>query len=133
MEKNNGFTLVELLVTIALIATLSVVVGLSVNNLLASQDHKDYDAFKKDVEDAACVFVQSDSRTSETCPAGGSSCHIMFSDLIKYGLIRKTMQNPMTDEAVIDDTESYIDVTYVNGEKFCKLVDKKCDDEYCKE
>ncbi len=133
MKNRNGFTLIELLVTIALIATLSIVVGVSVNNLLEDQNHKDYDAFKKDVEDAACVFVQSESRTSETCPKGGDSCHIMFSDLIKYGLIRKTMQNPMTDEAVIDDTESYIDVTYINGEKYCKLVDNKCTDEYCQE
>ena len=131
MKNRNGFTLVELLVTIALIGTLSVVVGVSVGNLITNQKYRSYDDFVQDLEEAACVFVQNDNRTSELCQAYNSLCQVKLADLIKNGLIKKTMENPMTEKSVEEDTLSYVQVTYSDGERFCHFVDRDCTDEYC--
>ena len=128
MNNRKGFTLIELLVTVALIGTIGVIVGVSVNSLMANQKQKSYDEFVANLEEAACVLVQSDSRTEETCPSGANNCKIYLQDLIKYGLVKKTTDNPMTEKSIDEDTTSYVEVTITNGERICKFVDTVCTD-----
>ena len=127
MKDNKGFTLVELLVTIALIGTISVIVGVSVNNLLTNQRHRQYDDFVNEMERAGCVYAEDEARMLEVVDN-----KITNANLIKYGLIKKTMDNPITKLKAMDDDESYVEVTIVNNERICKFVDMKCNDGYCK-
>lgn len=127
MKDNKGFTLVELLVTIALIGAISVIVGVSVDNLLTNQRHRQYDDFVNEMERAACVYAEDEARMLEVVDN-----KITNANLIKYGLIKKTMDNPITKVKAMDDDESYVQVTIDNNERICKYVDMKCDDNYCK-
>lgn len=133
MNNKKGFTLIELLVTVALIAIISIVVGVSVGNLITNQKHKSYDNFVKKMEDAACVFMQNDNRTEGLCQAYNGLCDIHFKDLINGGLVKKSDENPMTGEKIETDYDSYIHVEYIDGERICKFVDMKCTDAYCQE
>lgn len=121
--KNKGFTLVELLATIALIAALGIVVGFSVTNLLKGQKEKRYNEYKKTLEDAACVFAQNDNRTESICKEINALCNIYFSNLIEKGLIKKTLVNPITGKSVEEDKKSYVQVTYINGERKCQYTE----------
>lgn len=135
MKNRNGFTLVELLVTVALIGAVSVVVGFSVNRLLYNQKKNDYDDFKKTVEDAGCVFAQDDNRTENLCSEENfeTLCNIPFEDLINAGALKKTLTNPFNDKKPIsDDIDSYVHVSYVDGKRICEFIDCVCQDEYCK-
>lgn len=131
MKDKNGFTLVELLVTIALIGTISIVVGVSINSLNKNQSHKSYDDFVKTMEDAGCVFAQHDNRTKEICYTYPNLCNIKNAELISSGLIRKTLENPLSKKTVEQDTTSYVKITYQNGERICKFIDNDCQDDYC--
>ncbi len=133
MNNRKGFTLIELLVTVALIGSMSIVVGVSVTSLLNNQKQKRYDEFVEQMEDAGCVFAQNDNRTEAICEAFPTSCQIKLGDLIDYGLIKRTIQNPMTKKDVSEDNKSYVLVTYKDGEKFCKFQDLTCEDKYCKD
>ncbi len=128
MNNRKGFTLIELLVTVALIGTIGVIVGVSVNSLMDNQKKKSYDEFVANLEQAACVLVQSDSRSEETCASGVNNCKVYLKDLIKYGLVKKTTDNPMTEKSISEDTTSYVQVTITNGERNCKFVDTVCTD-----
>ena len=129
MKNNKGFTLVELLATIALIGALGIVVGFSVTNLLNSQKEKRYAEYQKTLEDAACVFAQNDNRTEGICDAFEPLCKIYFENLIEKGLIKKTLTNPMTDQTVAEDTKSYVQVSYTNGERKCEYKEVTTEEE----
>lgn len=133
MKDKRAFTLIELLVTVALIAIISIAVGVSVGNLMTKQKHKNYDKFVENMEEAACVFMQNDNRTEGLCQAYTSLCDIHFKDLINSGLVKKNEENPMTGETVANDYDSYVHVEYVDGERICTFVDRKCTDAYCQE
>lgn len=125
MKDNKGFTLIELIVTIGLIGLLGIVVGFSVTNLLNGQKEKRYQEYVKTIEEAACVFAQSDKRTEGICEDFPKACNIKFSNLIDNGLIKKTLVNPNTEKSVVEDTKSYVVVSYTNGERKCEYKEVK--------
>ena len=63
--KNNGFTLVELIITITLIAIISVTIGVSMTGMLGRQDEKEIEEYIKTIEEAACVFAEIDDPTTK--------------------------------------------------------------------
>lgn len=120
MNKNNGFTLVELIVTIALLATLSVVVGLSVSNMFNNQTDKQYEDYKKDLENAACVYAEHNDLNATVCATNNEACTIKFSALISAGLISKNLTNPNTGKKVAEDTNSFVKIRWLDKEKKCE-------------
>ena len=62
--KNKGFTLVELIITITLIAIISVSIGVSVTGLLSRQEDDQAEEFKKTISDAACVYAELNNITT---------------------------------------------------------------------
>ena len=80
MKKNNskGFTLTELLVTIALIGVVSTIAFSAIGNLQSSNQNKKYESFAKVLENAAKLYVDSNSDEINECKK------IYYSDLKKY-------------------------------------------------
>lgn len=111
MKNNKGFTLIELIITIALIAALSVVVGLNVMNTMDTQEKKQITEYKEKLENAACVYIESVGNRSITS--------VTIQQLIDKGLIGKDLQNPETKKPVTDDSH-VIKITWTNGKKSCK-------------
>jgi len=100
----------EMLVTVALLALLSIVVGVSMTGMFSRQELKKFEEYKTTLENAACVYAQS--------YCGTNNCSITTPSLITAGMIRKNLTNPITGESVEKDT-SVIRVTYSNGERIC--------------
>ena len=122
MKKNNGFTLVELIVTIAILAALSVTIGMSITNMMGKQSDKKYQQYIDLLQDAACAYAE----TSSDCNL--KACNVTFKTLVEKGLIDKDLTNPSKDKnpsqkTVSDFPTKYVQVTWTNGEKKCTYKD----------
>ena len=111
--KNKGFTLVELIITITLIAIISVSIGVSVTGLLSRQEDDQAEEFKKTISDAACVYAELNNITTTDT--------ITVQELIDAGLISRDLTNPLNDESIMDEKYlvSNVTITWDNGLKTC--------------
>lgn len=105
--KKNGFTLIELIVTIGLLGLVGVVISVNTINLINKQKVKKEEEFKEVIEEAACTYViLSDTSWSGTVVEGIK--------LVERGLI---------DEVVngynVGDYTVKIEIN--NGERKCTL------------
>lgn len=105
--NKKGFTLVELLATIAILVLMSVIIGVNITSILRSTEKNEEEFDKKQIEKAACVYVDSDGLcTSKNCDS-----NVTIKILIEKGLL---------DEEVYRDKTGTITVTRNNGLKECE-------------
>lgn len=119
MKNNNGFTLIELIVTVALLAVLSVVVGLSVTNMMDGQKEKQYEEYVSTLEEAGCVYAEHNKLTASVCSSSPASCKVKLNSLISAGLVKKDLTNPNNKKLISQNTTSYIQISWSNNEKKC--------------
>lgn len=112
--KKNGFTLVELLVTITLLAIMSVVVGVSMSGMLQRQNEKSIEEYREKLENNACVYYEThpDKFTWD-----GTDYSISKDALIRASLIDKDLKSP---ESIASGKREYIAVSTSNYQKKCK-------------
>ena len=111
--KKNGFTLIEILVVIALLAAVSVTVGVNMSGMNERQKEKQIKEYEKTLENAACVYAETNNITKNS--------EVTVSSLINAGLISKTLKNPETNENVSNDGNKVILINWENNEKKCSL------------
>ncbi len=121
--NDKGFTLIEMLVTIALLAAISVTVGVSMSGMLTRQDDKDFREFQNNLLNAACLYAELNDIVDD-----GSI--VKASQLVEVGYIKKTNKNPNTDMTLEEYMNNGRDIEIVinwddEGEKTCEC---KCDD-----
>ena len=124
-NKKNGFTLVELIATIALIAIVATIILFNLVGIKGNEDNRYAERFKKDVEEAACSYINRKENTKmrEACLAGnrnneikdecnkitfnGNQCEISVKDLADpcIGLIDSDRTNPSTNKVVTAITD----------------------------
>ncbi len=122
--NNKGFTLIELIIVIALLGALSVVVGLNVNNTLNKQKDKEKNEYREKIEKAACVYADTKIDIKTCSP----NCIIKVNTLINEGLIDKNIKNQFNKDksnpnTVLNDP-SEVKVYLNNNEKICEYIDK---------
>lgn len=105
--NKKGFTLVELMATIAILVLMSVIIGVNITSILRSTEKSEEDFNKEQIEKAACVYVDSD----EFCPAKDCDDKVTINKLIETGLL---------DENVYKNETGNITVTRNDGLKECK-------------
>lgn len=113
--NKKGFTLVEMLVVVGLIAILSTVVGVNVVGMLNDQRTNEQNAFKKKIEDAACIYADLSANKSR-CTSG---CNLTIGDLISSGLIAEDLMDSKNGVIVGSEKNKSITIIYPNGEKTC--------------
>lgn len=93
-RNKRGFTLIEMLVVIAVIAALSVAIGVSSSQMMASSTENNYEETYKEIIKNAKIYVEIDNNHKLT---NNTSTSFTLNDLIVKGLqdekILKT-QNP---------------------------------------
>lgn len=129
--NSKGFTLVELVVAIGLLALLGTIIASNMVGMQSRQLAANYEAYKEQLENAACFFLDSKYLSygdavyklgneyvikKEECME--SECYISAVSLINYGFIDKDLENPATGLSVAGD--ELIKIYFDAGVKTCK-------------
>ena len=118
MEKRRiiTFSILTLLiiVVIALLAAISVTVGVSMTGLFGKEEDKKYNAYKTEIENAACLYVEINNiTTAET---------INKETIVRAGLIKKDLKNPKNNKTILEDSTIIgVKVSWKNNEKKCSI------------
>lgn len=123
MKSNKGFTLVEIIVTIGIMALIGIVIANNMTGLLSEQNDEEYESFKKELENSACIYVETDWSldTRNSCKRS-NNCTITVDELIKSGLIDEETKDPSTGEAILENSEKYsVTIRWNDGVKTCTI------------
>lgn len=109
--NKKGFTLVELLATIAILVLMSVIIGVNITSILRSTEKQNNDFDKKQIEKAACVYVDSD----ELCPNKDCDENVTIDVLINQGLLDEEVYASIREKKVsVSRDEGLKKCTYNN-------------------
>ena len=114
--KNNkkGFTLLELVIAIGLLALFAVFIGVSLNRTFKKQKENDYNNFIKKIVASANLYVSNEGSIINSLSSDKGYVIIKAKDLINKGLLSENTINPKTNEKV--DPNDEIKVSYdANG------------------
>lgn len=117
MNSKNGFTLIELIAAIAILAILSTLIVIGLDNMIDSKDSKVCNEYKKQVENAACVYVDSSAYSLNKDRCKSTSCSITIDELISAGLLSDDKDLPC------DRNYTHVIVTWHDGVKTCTSVE----------
>lgn len=122
---NKGFTFMELLIVIALLAVIAVIISTNMVGLQGKQTEKEYKNYVDKLETAACTYFEKNEYATgkQECRNNPSSnyCKITIDTLISKGLIAEDLYNPKEGKDVIEFKDDYVLISYIDGEKTCEL------------
>ena len=110
MKNKKGFTLVEILVSIGLLALLGSVIAISLNRVFKDNKEKHYNEYVEKIKSSAMLFVNNTVDIINDLNDNSFKI-ITIGDLIDNGYVNDTLVNPNTDEKV--GTEEKIQVEQV--------------------
>lgn len=122
----KGFTLVEMIVVIAILATVSVLIGTNFFGLIGSANEYEYENLYKYLNEAACVYVDSKDYAKKAgkkidgvdYPNCTGNCDLSSSWILQDGYIDD--QAYLLNKEVTNNIDNYtIRVTRDDGEKKC--------------
>ena len=120
--KREGFTLVELIVTISIMALIGLMISTNMLGLLSDEEDKDYAAFVEKIEEAACVYVETVFSDTQRSNCRTNSCTISIDQLISKGYIADDLKDPSNGEKVVDNKDKYkVKVSWINNVKTCEI------------
>lgn len=122
--NKKGFTLIELIITIAIMALIGIVISTNMLGLFSKQEDKEYEEFVNKIEDAACVYVETEFTSTERTNCRNHGCIITMDNLIYSGYISEDLKDPNTGDKIINDLDRYqVKVNWVNNVKTCEIID----------
>ena len=117
-DKKNGFTLIELIVTIAIMALIGLVISTNMLGMFSKEQDKEYEDFKRRVEEAACMYFDVEKQMIDRDECRNNNCEVRIADLITKGYIDEDLKNPSTGNVI--DKNQKIEVKWINNEKQCE-------------
>lgn len=114
--KKNGFTLIEILVVIVLLAAVSVTVGVSMNGISERNEEKEYNNYIEKIENAACLYAEVNNITSDTT--------VTIKRLLSESFLRNDLVNPKENKKITEYQDNIVNISYVNNEKKCEFLIK---------
>ena len=121
MENKNGFTLIEIIVTIGIMAVIGLVISTNMIGLFSSEEDKEYEAFIKRIEEAACTYVETNWDSNKRSSCKSSNCTVTINELIQSGLVEENLKDPNTKELVSNSTKYNVSVSWEDNVKTCKI------------
>ena len=113
-KGKKGFTLLELVIAIGLLALFAVFIGVSLNRTFKKQKENDYNNFIKKIVASANLYVSNEGSIINSLSSDKGYIIIKTKDLIDKGLLSENTINPKTNEKV--DPNDEIKVSYdANG------------------
>lgn len=118
-NKKNGFTLIEMIVCIGIIAALGVVFGLNSSKILGNAKNNDYEELFLEVFDAAKVYSELSTGHCSLSGANGT-CEITINQLIQKGLLDRGFvnnYNPLFATDILFNLNDKVKITKSSGKK----------------
>ncbi len=109
MRNKKGFTLVEVLVSIGLLALLGSVIAISLNRVFKDNNIKNYNEYVEKIKSSAMLYVNNTVDIINDLNDNSFKI-ITIGDLIDNGYVNDSLVNPNTDEKV--GKEEKIQVSY---------------------
>ena len=103
--NKKGFTLVEVIVSLALLSLIGVAVGISLNKIFKNQEVKNYDEYVEKVKSSALLYANNIPEIINELNSNYSYKLIKIEDLINSGYIDKNLTNPNTKEKIKENEQ----------------------------
>ena len=121
--NKKGFTMVELLVVIALIALMAVLLTINMTGVLSEQRGTSFKTLKGEMESAACAYIDKQKNVElrnqfKNNPAGGT---VTLNTLITSGLIDGEVIDPRNNKKLEEEGNITITIKWVDKVKQCTL------------
>lgn len=119
--NNKGLTMIELIVTIGVMVLIGIVISTNMLGILSNQEDKEYDTFVKEIEDSACMYVETaENLDRSACIKSG--CTVSINDLINAGYLDKNLKDPSNGKFIKENPDNYIvKVSWGDNVKTCKI------------
>src|SRR5574344_1845978 len=98
--KKNGFTLIELIISIALISLIGISIGITLNKSFKKNQNNEYKDFISKVESSANTYASSDTNIINQLETNKGFIDIKASDLINSGILSTDLVNPNTGSKI---------------------------------
>lgn len=122
MKNKRGFTLIELIATIGIMVLIGIVIVNNMTGLLSKQNDEDYANFLKELEDSACIYVETKLTSEQRSDCRNSGCIVEVTQLIETGYIEDTLKDPSNGDFVKDYPDKYkVKVHWVDNVKTCEI------------
>lgn len=120
--KKEGFTLIELIVTIAIMGLIGVVISTNMLGLFSNEEDKEYEAFVQKIEDSACMYVETVFNDTQRSNCRTNTCTITIDQLINKGYVADDLIDPTTGNVITSNKSKYkVKVSWVNNVKTCVM------------
>jgi prepilin-type N-terminal cleavage/methylation domain-containing protein len=133
--NNKGFTLVELMVTLILIALMATIVLVNMNGLQTKEEDQTYQVYKSKIESSACSYIdlENNSYLRDACMNAQDGCNFSLTKLIEEGLIDGDTKDTYTNKTANEEGNAiYVNIKWVdnNGykEKTCTIEEGEAPD-----
>ena len=116
MKNKNGFTLVEILVCIAIIAVMGIAIGVSTNKMSKNTKNTNNENLLKEILSAGNTYCQLSAKKSE-CIDGAT---VTFDNLISAGVLDEKILdkvNPTINGNVKFSTDNFVKISIADGER----------------
>ena len=105
--NRKGFTLVELVAIIVILAAIFLVSFPTLKNMATRDDKKKYDILVEDLCTAGKTYMYSNMDSFPNLSTVGEIINLKVSDLIEYGNVDKRLINPKTKLSIKHDKIKY--------------------------
>lgn len=113
MNSKKGFTLVELLGVLSLLAIICLIAYPQITSLLKKTSNNESNRFLDDVSFATEAYIQTNQENFEELQENNGVVFISFEELVKSGFLKSTMYDPRTKKNIKD--ELYYTVKVMNN------------------
>ena len=138
--KKNGFTLVELIMSLAILVSISLVMGIALNKVFKKNEDTEYNSMVSRITSAADIYLSNNSSLVNELYTNKGYILIKIGAIKKEGLLDADLTNPKTGEKVKDseyvvvtlDAEGSFKFTYqdeeeVTGQSYLEVQTKLLD------
>ena len=101
--NKKGFTLVEVIVSLALLSLIGVAVGISLNKIFKDQNVKNYDEYVEKIKSSALLYANNTVDIINKLNSNYSYTVVTIKELVDKGYINKNLTNPETKEKINQD------------------------------
>ena len=112
--NKKGFTLVEIIVSVALLALIGVIVGISLNSTIKQQQISSYEEYVEKVKSSALLYVNNTPSIINELNDNYSYKILEARDVISNGYLNENLIDPSTKEKINqnDKIKAYYDENY---------------------